>query len=193
LKSHKGPLGRKIPDGAFEAKRERLAGNSNPNLFLLRYDLKTRSVVDLCTVPKHFFALEIIEKRKPLAPTARRAGWVGSNILLDRLPQSAKIFVVQDGKLSPKDDVLAAWKRTLFLRRIGTDARGWLIEVMQCLESIGKPAFTIEEVYAFEEKLSLLYPQNRHVRPKIRQQLQLLRDNGYLEFTARGKYRLVQS
>jgi len=193
LKSHKKPLGKKVPDGAYEAKKERLAGDSNPSLLLLRYSLESRSVVDLCTVPKHFFALDIIEKRKPLRPTARRPGWVGSNILINRLPPSAKIFLVRDGRLSPRKDVLAAWKRTLFLREVGTEARGWLIEVMQCVEAIGKQTFALEEVYAFEERLGSIYPRNRHVRPKIRQQLQVLRDHGYLEFTTRGTYRLAQT
>jgi hypothetical protein len=45
-------------------------------------------------------------------------------------------------------------------------------------------------VYAFEGALSNLYPNNRHVQQKIRQQLQVLRDRGYLEFLSRGRYRL---
>ncbi|SRR6266436_6271728 len=36
------------------------------------------AVGNLFIVPKHFFVREIIEERKPLAVTARRAGWVGS-------------------------------------------------------------------------------------------------------------------
>ncbi len=55
---------------------------------------------------------------------------------------------------------------------------------------IGATDFDIEQIYAFERKLSALYPNNRNVRPKIRQQLQVLRDNGYIEFLARGQYRL---
>jgi type II restriction enzyme len=39
--------------------------------------------------------------------------------------------------------------------------------------------------------LSSKYPGNRHVRPKIRQQLQVLRDSGYLEFLSKGTYRLL--
>ena len=45
---------------------------------------------------------------------------------------------------------------------------------MKCVEAIGKRDFQIEDVYAFEERLSLLYPGNRNVKPKIRQQLQFL-------------------
>jgi type II restriction enzyme len=69
-------------------------------------------------------------------------------------------------------------------------ARGWLIEVMKCVEAIGKRDFQIEDVYAFEDRLSRLYPGNRNVKPKIRQQLQFLRDRGYLDFVSRGYYRL---
>jgi type II restriction enzyme len=179
-----------VLDGAFKAKCERLAADNNPNLFLMNYSLQELSVVNLFVVPKHFFVREIIEERKPLAATARRAGWIGSHILLNQIPQSGKIFIVRDGKVEPKDSVLAKWNRTLFLRDEGQEARGWLIEVMKCVEAIGKHEFQIDDVYAFEDRLSQLYPDNRNVKPKIRQQLQFLRDRGYLDFVSRGYYRL---
>ena len=47
-------------DGAFKTKCERLAASNNPNLFLLNYDLKELSVVNLLIVPKHFFVREIV-------------------------------------------------------------------------------------------------------------------------------------
>jgi hypothetical protein len=190
LKSQKSRFGAKILDGAFKTKCERLAASNNPNLFLMSYDLQRLSVVNLFVVPKHFFIREIIEERKPLPATARRAGWIGSRILLDQVPQSGKIFIVRDGRIEPKDTVLAKWNRTLFLRDEGQEARGWLMEVMKCIEAIGKPEFEIEEVYKFEDRLSRLYPGNQNVRPKIRQQLQFLRDRGYLDFVSRGFYRL---
>jgi hypothetical protein len=34
-------------------------------------------------------------------------------------------------------------------------------------------------------------PDNKHVKEKMRQQLQVLRDNGFLEFLDRGRYRLT--
>jgi type II restriction enzyme len=167
-----------------------LAASNNPNLLLLNYDPKQLSVINLFVIPKHFFVREIIEERKPLAPTARRAGWIGSNILLNQIPQSGKIFIVRAGQLETKDSVLAKWKRTLFLRDQEQDARGWLIEVMKCVEAIGKPEFHLDDVYRFENQLSRLYPGNQNVRPKIRQQLQFLRDRGYLDFVSRGSYRM---
>ncbi len=177
-------------DGAYRTMCERLAASNNPNLMLMNYDLKSLSVKNLCVVPKHFFVREIIEERKPLAETARRSGWIGCNILLSQVPESGKIFFVRDGQLLPKESVLGKWQQTLFLRDESSEGRGWLIEVMKCVELLGKPEFDLDEVYAFESRLGQIYPGNNNVKPKIRQQLQVLRDNGYLEFVSRGHYRL---
>lgn len=190
LKSQKTKFGAKVLDGAYRTMCERLTASNNPNLMLLNYDLKQLSVTDLCVVPKHFFVREIIEKRKPLAPTARRAGWIGCNILLNEIPASGKIFFVQNRQPLPKKYVLEKWQKTLFLRDEEVEARGWLIEVMKCVEKIGQSEFELDDVYAFENQLGEIYPNNRHVKQKIRQQLQVLRDKGYLDFVSRGYYRL---
>jgi hypothetical protein len=189
LKSQRKQFGRKLANGAYSAKQERLRSATNPNLLLLSYDLKQRTVRNLFVVPKHFFVLEIVEKRKPLAITAQRAGWIGSNILLDRIPDSGRIRVVNDGKAVPREAVLSAWQQTLFLRERHGPQRGWLLEVMRCIEAIGTQEFTLDDIYAYENALSGIYPGNNNVRPKIRQQLQVLRDSGYLEFYSKGKYR----
>jgi type II restriction enzyme len=190
LKSQKAKFGTKIVDGAFRTMVERLASNNNPNLFLLNYSLSTLSVINALIVPKHFFVREIIEKRKPLAVTARRAGWVGCNILFNQIPESGKIYFVRNGLPEPKEAVLAKWRQTLFLREQPATARGWLVEVMKCVESLGKGEFELDEVYAFESHLGSLFPNNRHVKQKIRQQLQYLRDRDYLDFMSPGRYRL---
>jgi type II restriction enzyme len=177
-------------DGAYGAMCQRLQASNNPNLLLMNYDLARLSVTDLIIVPKHFFVREVIRERPPLAATARRAGWIGCNILLSEIPETGKLFIVRNGEPLPKGDVLDQWRRTLFLRDQAVEARGWLIEVMKCIERLGRREFTLDDVYAFEDQLSRLYPGNQHVRPKIRQQLQCLRDQGYLKFLSRGRYRL---
>jgi type II restriction enzyme len=164
LKSQKQKFGSRVVDGAFRAKCERLAAKNNPNLMLLNYDLKQFGVTNLFVVPKHFFVRDIIERRNPLKATARRAGWTGSNILLDQVPDAGKIFLVRNGVPLPKGAVLSKWRKTLFLRNEGLEARGWLIEVMKCVESIGRKEFELSDVYAFENELRVLYPNNHHVR-----------------------------
>ncbi|MEO8925566.1 MAG: DpnI domain-containing protein [Caulobacteraceae bacterium] len=190
LKSQKGRFGPRVVDGAFRSMCERLASSNNPSLILMNYDLARFSVTDLFFVPRHFFVREIIQERKPLAATARRAGWVGCNILLSEIPRSGKIYFVRGGEIAPRDLVMEQWRSTLFLKDRGVAARGWLIEVMKCVEIIGRDAFTLDDVYDFEDRLKAIYPGNQNVRPKIRQQLQVLRDQGYLEFVGHGRYRL---
>jgi type II restriction enzyme len=191
LKSQKGKFGPKVSDGAYKTKCERLAASNNPNLLLMNYDRTSLAVVNLFIVPKHFFVPEIIQERKPLAATARRAGWIGSNILLSKVPEFGKIHIVQNGAIRPKELVLKEWQKTLFLRDKSLEARGWLLDVLKCVEFLGRREFTLEEVYAFERHLGDLYPGNQNVRPKIRQQLQYLRDRGFIEFLSRGSYRLT--
>jgi type II restriction enzyme len=190
LKSKKGAFGAKIINGAYSRKIERLNSNTNPNLLLLNYNLAQLSVTNLVVIPKHFFVPSVIERRNPLRLTAVRAGWIGSNILLNDIPNSGKIFIVKEGRPQPREAVLQQWSRTLFLAHEAVEARGWLVEVMHCVEALEKSEFQIEDIYAQEHRLKQLYPANKHVREKIRQQLQVLRDRGYLDFVSRGNYRI---
>ena len=40
--------------------------------------------------------------------------------------------------------------------------------------------------------MQLKHPENNFVQPKIRQQLQLLHDKGFVEFTKRGHYKKIK-
>lgn len=192
LKSQKKSFGKKLVNGAYETKIRRLQSSNSPHLILMNYSIEQSAVRSLCVIPRRFFIHSIVERRKPLAETARRAGWVGSNILLERIPESGRIHVVRDGVTTSKDDVLALWTRTAFLNQWNAESRGWLVSIMNCIERLGADNFTLNHVYGFERHLSEIYPGNNNVRPKIRQQLQILRDNGYLEFLGNGTYRLIR-
>ena len=100
--------------------------------------------------------------------------------------------MVRDGIIVPKSQVLASWRKTLFLReQKDPSARGWLLNVMKCIENLKQQTFSIQQMYTFENDLRRTYPRNMHIKEKIRQQLQVLRDKGYLEFAGRGTYRLT--
>lgn len=73
----------------------------------------------------------------------------------------------------------------------------WQDAVLTRLETrwgIGK-TFSLQEVYEYESELSVLFPENQHVRDKIRQIMQRLRDNGFIRFENKlGHYsRIVDS
>lgn len=192
LKSKRSNIGKRIVDGAYEKMIERIGSDNSPNFFLLSYSLETLQVLNFLVIPKHFFVPNIIERRRPLAATARRAGWIGCNILLQNIPHSGKIFFVKDQQEKPRHKILTDWQKTLFLREEKeVSAKGWLLDVMRCIDRLGKREFSLTDVYAFVDELARLHPDNRHVKDKIRQQLQILRDRGYLDFVSPGFYCLV--
>ncbi len=169
---------------------ERITSEAAPSFFFLQYD-KEYMVRNLFVTPAHYFTPEIIAKRPPLKPTARRAGWVGCSILTKAIPASGRIYYVRDDQVRPTEEVCEQYHRTAFLSGRNLEQRGWLIDVMTCVERLQKPEFTLQEMYAFEAQLAQLHPDNHNVRPKIRQQLQFLRDAGYLTFASRGCYKLT--
>lgn len=136
LKSQKRKFGRKVVDGAFSALTARLQADNNPNFAFLRYDSDRLAVSDLFIVPKHFFTQNIVEERKPLPPTAKRSGWIGCNILLQRIPRAGKIFIVQNSTPEKPEFVREQWKQTSFLQKQSIASRGWLLEVMNCVEAL---------------------------------------------------------
>jgi type II restriction enzyme len=80
-KASKKKFKNKVISSEYYTLIKRLESIEKPHFFFLHYlDVKF-SVEDFFVVPKYFFVAEIIEKRKPLSITARRAGWTGSNIL----------------------------------------------------------------------------------------------------------------
>lgn len=66
-----------------------------------------------------------------------------------------------------------------------------MFDVLDCVNEIPSSEFSLEEAYSFEGKLSAKYTDNHNVRAKIRQQLQILRDKGYIEFLGRGQYKKI--
>jgi len=133
---------------------ERLSSSNNPNLFLLHYDMPSYTVQNFLVVPKHFFSPDIIEKRKPLSETARRSGWVGCNILLKNIPSTGKIYFIKKGQVEPKEIILTNWNKTIFLRQTQEPiARGWILDIMNCIDKLGKQEFFLHEIYAFEKSL----------------------------------------
>lgn len=189
LKSKKDVFSQKIIDGAYSSMIKRINSNNNPHFFFLNYSLAELAVRNFLVIPKHFFVDNIIECRKPLSASARRAGWTGCNILLSSVPESGKIFFVRDGKILSHSHVVDAWKRTAFLGGQRVESRGWTIEVLKIVERIPTQRFDLGDAYEYEEELQRMFPTNRFVRDKIRQQLQVLRDKGIIEFLGKGKYR----
>jgi len=72
------------------------------------------------------------------------------------------------------------------------EMRGWTLDVLNVLRKLGKHDVVLSDVYSFERSLQALHPNNKNVKPKIRQQLQVLRDLGFLSFEGEGRYRVLR-
>lgn len=191
LKSKNGALGHKITDGSYRTMIERITSNKNPDFFFMSYSKSEHKVMDFVLVPKHFFVPDIIEKRKPLAPNAHRAGWIGCNILIDQIPKQGRIDIISNGEIINIDHVVNTVSRSNLLETKDINARGWLMDVLNCVNKIASPFFTLEEMYKFENVLHIRHLKNNNIKPKIRQQLQILRDQGFIEFLGNGRYRKI--
>lgn len=181
----------KVPDAGYGAMMRALQSDSVPNLLVLQYTVDWR-VRNLLIVPSFFFTPSSIEKRKPLSPTARRAGWIGCNILLSQIAEIGKIRLVRDGRVADAADVRDQYARIRPLATVAVERRGWSLDVLRLVQRAGRSIFELSDAYTLENELARLYPHNRNIRPKIRQQLQVLRDTGFIRFLGRGRYELIR-
>lgn len=184
--SKRAVISSKIADGAYSTMIERISSLSNPHLFVMTYDNNT--VNNLLLIPNFFFVPDIIEKRPPLKETARRAGWTGCNIEIGAVPDIGKIFIIRKGLEEPQQTITATYQRSLQLHNTHIDQRGWLLDVLNCIERIPGDTFSLADMYGFSSILHQRHPDNSFIKAKIRQQLQFLRDKGYLHFLSKGHY-----
>jgi len=189
LKSSRRWDGHRVTDAGYEAMMNAILANKNPNLVLLNYD-NDWSVKNLLIVPSFFLSESAIEKRKPLAVTARRAGWVGCNILLSNIPDAGKIAIVADGREIERVEVRSKYQKAKPFAFIGAAVRGWTINISKIVESLPS-RFSLNDVYSYEDYFADLHPRNKNVRPKIRQQMQVLRDMGMIRFLGGGCYERI--
>lgn len=177
----------RVLDSGHAAMIRAIRGDQTPNLLLMEYS-DAWYIERLLLIPRFFFTESVIERRKPLALTARRAGWIGCNILIGEIPADGKIPVIENRACIPAGKVRARYARVSAIEELPVSVRGWALDVLRCIRQLPKH-FELSELYRFETELQKLHPDNRHVRDKIRQQLQVLREVGLVKFVAPGKYR----
>lgn len=190
LKSAQGFNKQRIVDAGYEAMMRAIRGDRTPNLLVMQYSASW-SVSNLLLVPKFFFTESAIEKRKPLGLSARRAGWIGCNILLSQIPEAGKILVVSQGAIIPPGEVRSQFRQLTPLAALKPRLRGWTLDVLKVIQGLDRPVFSLRDIYTYEKQLGEVHPANQNVRPKIRQQLQVLRDLGLLQFLGQGQYHLL--
>lgn len=189
LKSKGSSIGKSILDGAYYSALERINSRTNPNLFVLHYSHNL--IEDLTLVPKHFFTPDTLIMRRALSSSARRAGYIGSIINYGSIPSAGKIALIEECREIPKASVMKNYAQAVRLKVGNMDLRGWIMDIMKCIESISQDVFSINDMYRFEDELKAKHPKNNNVEAKIRQQLQFLRNKGFIKFLGRGMYKKI--
>lgn len=191
LKSKVGHFTRWVADGEYHTLLETIQSGRTPNLLLLEYDAGALSVQRLQAIHRTLLSPLAVVPRNPLSSSARRAGWQGCNLDLNVVPQTGRVPIVWDGAVLPWQVVVGAWSRFDFMIRVRPESKGWLRDVLACIQKLPATAFTLDEAYGFEPVLAELHPSNQNVRPKIRQQLQVLVAQGILRRLRPGMYAIV--
>ncbi|MCW5549327.1 MAG: hypothetical protein KIT44_10230 [Opitutaceae bacterium] len=181
LKSQSKKLGGRILGSNYQKMLDAIRGNASPSFFLLHYQLPEWLVRNLLVIPRFAISPSVIIQRKPLSASARRSNWTGYVLDVGLIPASAKIPLIVEGSEIPRRVVREQYARIAKIQTLKPEQRGWTLDVLRCVESLPNEIFTNDDIYAFEPELAKLYPENRHIRDKIRQQLQILRDRGLLK------------
>jgi len=94
-------------------------------------------------------------------------------------------------KRLPKNQssIAAQVQKSNLLEEPNIEKHGWLFDVLNCINQIPNDTFTLQEVYQYETVLKQIHPQNNNIRPKIRQQLQFLREKKIIDFLGQGRYK----
>ena len=92
-----------------------------------------------------------------------------------------------------KDIVMRNYAQLVRLRIENMNLRGWLMDILKCIDRITGEIFSLEDMYIFADELSAKHIDNHNIMAKIRQQLQFLRDKGFIKFLGGGTYRKILS
>ena len=111
--------------------------------------------------------------------------------ILSKVPKEKRIKfekseteLFSEASYEPEDDLYDGGVTT-----IKKTLSGWRLDIFNAVSSVQGNLFKLENIYAQKQHLQKLHPENRNIKPKIRQQLQELRDLGLIEFLGGGVYR----
>jgi hypothetical protein len=106
LKGKNGRLGKKLTGAAYRPTIEAIRAGEMPAYVLVEFDARFATVVFVDAFPGRLITEDRIEPRKPLRPTARRAGFQGCNIIVDGLE---RVRIVAPAGLD-RANVRAQWR-----------------------------------------------------------------------------------
>ena len=129
----------------------------DPTLCLLERN-RSWEIQSLTVIHSSFLTPWVIEQRPPLGEHARRAGWVGCNIRLDRIPLDGEIKLIDGGTAFPREDIRRKFQRFLPLAGFSAEQRGWTTLTLKIARSLDSSTFSLSDLYAREREFTAVYP-----------------------------------
>jgi hypothetical protein len=86
LKAKDGRFGVRITGAAYQPTIDAIRRGEMPEHIFVEFDKRFSTVVFVDSIPGRLITKDRVIPRKPLAATARRAGWQGCNIVISGLP-----------------------------------------------------------------------------------------------------------
>lgn len=105
IKARNGRFGSRLTGGAYEPTLAALRACRLPEFVLVEFDSRYATVVFVDAIPGNAIDEERLVARRPLQPTARRAGWQGFTLRVDGLP---RVRIVQP-QGNDREIVRAEW------------------------------------------------------------------------------------
>jgi type II restriction enzyme len=169
LKTLSKRIGKKLIGSEYYTFIKAVETGTVPNFIIMEYFIEDNVFMakEVIFIPKVFITEETIEKRKPLSETARRAGWTGCNLLFEQIPSYGKLKIVANQEFLPKDSILLEVKKIANLYNLDSQKSRWKIEMLKIIDQLNKE-FILQDVYNYSLSLERLFPDNNHIRDKIR-------------------------
>src|SRR5438105_12315083 len=130
LKSCGARFGSRIVDGAYSAMEAAILADRTLGLLMLEYLPQLWKVQNLRFLPHFSFTLSCLEKRPPLSVEARRAGWVGCNIVLRNIAPDAYIPIVSNGVANSSREVRRQFSHLKPLADLDALQRGRTLDLL---------------------------------------------------------------
>jgi DNA-directed RNA polymerase subunit RPC12/RpoP len=204
VKGQKNRLGKSVADGAYDATARALRSAAGPGYFFVHYDDTSWTVRNVLLVPH--FAL-------PPSAVVKRPGSTGCRFALDRIPLDARITIITTIKssksgdtecimISRPEEVRERFHRLKPLADIPAKQRALTLDLLNLVRNLAasKPknknpksasgTFANEDIYACESELEKWHPEVSKIHDKIRRQLLVLKDCGFLTQHQTGVWKM---
>jgi len=107
---------------------------------------------------------------------------------MDLIGPDGQVRIIERGRVYSPVEVRQQFRRFIPLSKVAPSERGWTTLTLSAIRTLSKRRFTLKDLYDRELQFGMHYPDNKNIRAKIRQQLQVLRDFGLVRFDGRGEY-----